>query len=254
MGYERLIPERTIDSLLAAELIRHDQYALIWSPSQFDDAADHVLYGQHAQFAVFECKAVTSNRRLDPLATWRIQIERRQLSDYAELPYPVMYLFLARPTALERPEYRPCSIGSCSDKACVACCRDGRSWGSLAPNVQTAPLTLRLQPWFCHWAWVVTASNLLEFLDSSRSSWSTATVNLEDHYLESIPGASRLCHAFPEIIRGGSWTVPIETLMVMGRDVHWPRHGDYGDFDRVAYEAQESTPPVFGLLSSNQAR
>ncbi len=241
-SHERLIPERTIDSLLAAELVRHDPYALIWSPSQFDDAADHVLYGERARFGVFECKAVSSNGSLDPVAPWKIEIKRTQLSDYADLPYPVIYLFLARPVAPHSPEYRPCSIGSCADGTCQACCRDTRTLGSLAPHVQSSPLPLRLQPWFCHWAWVITAKDLLAQLDRAATApWKSKTIHLDDSFLRSLSGATRLCHAFREIAKNERWTVTTEFLGGMMRDVHWPR---------VSEDDPGSTPPIYSILSS----
>jgi hypothetical protein len=240
-SHERLIPERTIDSLLAAELVRHDPYALIWSPSQFDDAADHVLYGERARFGVLECKAVSSNASLDPTASWKIEIKRTQLNDYAHLPYPVMYLFLAQPVALRSPEYRPCSIGPCAGRTCQACCRDTRTWGSLTSHVQSSPLPLRLQPWFCHWAWVITARDLLAYYDRRITSWKVRTVYLDDSFLWSLPGATRLCHAFHEIAKNERWTVTTEFLAAMMRDVHWPQVSD---------EDPGATPPMYSILSS----
>ncbi|MGO1200848.1 MAG: hypothetical protein ACTMKY_13220, partial [Dermabacteraceae bacterium] len=37
------IPERTIDSLFAAEVVRDDPYSLIWSPTQYAGSPDHEL-------------------------------------------------------------------------------------------------------------------------------------------------------------------------------------------------------------------
>ncbi|MFD3427257.1 hypothetical protein [Nocardia fluminea] len=231
MAHARLIPERTIDSMLAAEIVRHDPYSLIWSPSQrVPNAVDHMVQGQTGRFAAFECKAVISNSTRDPEAPWSAPIDVHQLTRYLRLPVPVVYLFLAKPAIPRAPFRRPCNLGRCTGGHCLACCRDARAWGALVPHIQGASAMLRLQPWFCHWAWVIPASDLHAMLTTGASGGALRPeeiISTEDDsiFIADRSKATRLCHFLADVASGatdGRWTAYSAEAGVLLNDVEWP--------------------------------
>jgi hypothetical protein len=155
----RYIPERTVDSLFAAEWIRAQPNAMIWSPSQTLGSADHIVYSASTAGWVIESKAVDRGKG----GRWQAPIPRGQLLAYTRLSAPIHYLLPIPPLDLSRPWDRECA-GPCCDGPCQFCPRDARSWASLEAAVATAEERLRLQPWFAHWAVVVEASVLLGLL------------------------------------------------------------------------------------------
>jgi hypothetical protein len=163
MSRDRYIPERTIDSMLAIEVVRHDPYALIWSPTNTAGAIDHGVVGRGGVGAgglvtVFECKAVDYDG-----SRWRVPIDLPQLRGYLMQPAPVMYVLLGQPEEPAYPSYQSCE--QCvTSSLCLACCRDPRSRADLESHVLGADVRLRLQPWFCHWAWVIGARGLMQVL------------------------------------------------------------------------------------------
>lgn len=231
MAHARLIPERTIDSMLAAEIVRHDPYSLIWSPSQrVPNAVDHMIQGQAGRFAAFECKAVISNSSRDPEAPWTAPVDVHQLTRYLRLPVPVVYLFLAKPAVPTQPFRRACDLGQCTGYHCLACCRDARAWGALVPHIRGASAMLRLQPWFCHWAWVIPAADLYAVLVSRAPSGVLGPEEIiptEDGtiFTGDRTKATRLCHFLADVARGtadGRWTAHSAEAGVLLNDVEWP--------------------------------
>ncbi|WP_141564834.1 hypothetical protein [Dietzia alimentaria] len=198
MVAKRYIPERTVDSLFAAEVVRYDPYALIWSPSQRDpNPVDHTVHGGGGNLAVFECKAVNAE---NPTAAdggdyWFAEIDRLQLDNYVAQSYPVLYLLLAKPIDVLRPWNRSCDVGSCGKRLCRCCARDARSWGALNPRASVAAEKTRFQPWYAHWAWVLTAKTLDTLLDDPAST----KFEVRDNIMSSLSKGTqleitRLCH------------------------------------------------------------
>lgn len=223
----RYIPERTVDSLLASELIRHDPYTLIWSPSNTAGSADHLARGSSGVLAVFECKAV------DRLAagTWRSEVPQGQLDAHAARGHAVWYLFLGQPNGRDPANRRSCP--SCRGW-CRACCRDSRSWSLLAPHIKRADERLKLQPWFCHWSWVISAKNLRAAIPLRGPGMPSAyQLPVTDADMEALGKAERLCHFL---------AVPLNT------------RPDGPDLQQVnalqdAATFEDSTPPLVVLTS-----
>lgn len=237
------VPERTIDSLFAVEVVRDDPYALIWSPTQYSNSPDHVLANSSGRVAVFECKGVQAVA--DPDADdWKAKIDVGQLHSHASSSHPILYLVLAKPTNIASPALRFCSKSCCATgKAlwCKMCARDARSWGLLEQHVLQAETRLRLQPWFAHWAWVISATDLLTRLTSTgKATQQDVTFKLDDALIETtFPDAARLCHRLHDLRPGsaslGSLTWPPE---VAATEIpHLPWEDDGG-----------STPPICAVI------
>jgi hypothetical protein len=68
-------------------------------------------------------------------------------------------------------------------------------------RVRNADPELRLQPWFNHWAWCVTAEDLTAHIQTQklRRNGPDVLIPADDAYLGAIRGAQRLCHLFEEV-------------------------------------------------------
>ncbi|MFI6212737.1 hypothetical protein ACIBCD_12135 [Nocardia brasiliensis] len=230
----RLIPERTVDSLFAAEVLRHDPFAMIWSPSQrARTAVDHAITLPGGRLAVFECKAVDASsdgRR------WTASVDLDQLQRYVDSGVPVLYLFLVKPRNVKRPDDRQCRIGRCVTAArCLSCCTDTRSHSAHLRRVMSAPAVLRLQPWFCHWSWVVQARDLRALLPGSDAVYESR-LRLDDTWLfENFSygfGVTRLCHFLEGVMSNvSSWVEPIDQGQVLEllASMSWPSRDELRD-------------------------
>ncbi len=263
MAGKRYIPERTVDSLLAAELVRYDPYALIWSPSQLDPLpVDHYAVGRSGRTIVFECKAVSSSKPSDDDGgvDWWAEIDTAQLAGYVGLNFPVVYLFVPRPNDydLDRPWMRrPCGVSPCDGQMCLRCARDARSWGGLEPAVTSVGIRCRLQPWFAHWGWVITATNLQRWILAQYASVPLrANLKVKDASLADLRdnySAVRLCHLLN--VDGGpgggsSGPVPPDPTdgMVIGPDRQDIDLGVLTDGSIPQLADEDSTPPVVAIM------
>lgn len=246
----RLVPERTVDSLFAVEVVRHDPYALIWSPTQYAGSFDHAVLGSggDARLGIFECKAVVSDAARRPRAPWTAPIDLAQLAAHAAAGrggVPVVYVLMGKPESLDRPYRRYCDERGCDGKWCRACCRDRRSWGLIAPSVAEAPLLFRYQPWFCHWSWVVTAKELQSHLGASAAG--SHNLPLGDASMRRVPGAKRLCHFLEKhMVRGKAttntrWSILVAEAQNYLSNANWPSLSDDD-------EDGGGTPPVLVLF------
>jgi hypothetical protein len=202
-----LVPERTVDSLLAYELLRGFPAAILWSPTNTAGSLDHQLYVGGRSAILFECKGIEDR--------WRIPIRARQLDDYVSGGLgQLLYLLPSKPTDAAAPWRRSCARDPDAQGYCLACTAhrgsDQRRWAGLQTHVSTAPLERRLQPWFNHWAWCVPASQLQAHLGSPRRD---LRIPADDNSLAAIPGAERLCHMLP------TTTVPVSTEPATGGDM-----------------------------------
>lgn len=202
---KRLIPERTVDSLLAAEVVRHDPYSLIWSPTNTTDSWDHAVQFSMRGSAIFECKAVQAENRYSK-TRWSAPIRLLQLYKYVfNCDFTVHYLVLGKPREPLKPAQRN-RCRECSFAWCKACCRDSRSWAALESPLGRAWFGIRLQPWFCHWARVIPAKELATLLDLDEANppnaGEEARLSLEDSRLESKGYVTRLCHFLDDAASG----------------------------------------------------
>lgn len=188
----RYIPERTVDSLVAIEIVRQDPFALVWSPSNSRHSFDHAVQSTGAALTILETKAVDINGA----GAWTAPVDVQQLNHYCRLPFPVYYVFLGQPDNEWSPSWRKCS--ECGGDWCKTCPRDARSWSSLEPHVQRSDPRFRLQPWFGHWAWTVSAVSLAAFHTACRGGRTSWTVRAggagSAPDVTAAPGAARLCH------------------------------------------------------------
>lgn len=194
-GGPRLVPERTVDSLFAIEAIRHNPHALIWSPTQTRRSYDHHVVAPGTPVWIIECKAVAERTRK---GLWRTDIDRDQLKEYVDRGIPAIYILLARPRNADQPWERPCA---CAGGPCLSCCYDLRSLSWSFPLVAHETPIRRLQPWFGHWAWAITAVQLRRLMESEHRPRGIArSIETTDEYFESRVaagfGAIRLCHFF----------------------------------------------------------
>lgn len=194
------IPERTIDSMLAIELTRFDPHSLIWSPQNTTKfAPDHFSLRRHFGVTVFECKSVTSD------SPWMSTVDEIQLAHYLSVGLPVQYIFLAEPRCPCRPHIRNCM--ECGGGECRECPRDARLKSELSPLYRAVGDQLRLQPWFGHWAWVISADDLkveLGALGKRRDR----PLPADDAYFSGLKGAERFCHVFSGKAPSTSRAVP----------------------------------------------
>lgn len=230
-----LIPERTVDSLFAADMVRDDPNVLIWSPTQYSGSPDHVLTNTSGRILVIEAKGV------QPVGdiindVWRARIDVAQLNAHASAPHPVIYLLLAKPDDLHNPSKRPCPRSCCARGRfnwCKKCARDARSWGLLEQHILSSPEQLRLQPWFAHWAWCIPAKDLQAQFIARKKKLSSFRLQLDDGVIQAqFPTANRLCHLF-EAVRPSSSALSSWT---------WPPEATTGLYEFPASDDEDTTP------------
>jgi hypothetical protein len=170
----RLIPERTVDSMFAIEVVEFVPHALVWSPTNTKGQVDHVVRGLGVSALSFECKGTVSDPKQDPAKPWMSPIDYQQLAAYVGTPgLPVLYVIPAKPTKPDSPWIRRCALDPDPDHGgmCRAChnpsakfCHNpsakSRRWAGESPTVKGAPIHYRFQPWFAHWCWVIPAGVL----------------------------------------------------------------------------------------------
>lgn len=193
-----LLPERTVDSLFAYELLSAAPKALIWSPANNHRdsrglSPDHLLTvpGFDRQLVV-ECKTIYAR---DPDAEWFVRIDRNQLEQYARLAPGTLYLLPAD----SRHRRLPWASWGCCTPAyenCAACQSPrARRWGwDTQPAIAAMPRHIGFQPWFSHWSWCITARQLQRHFDATGRDIPAADANLQ-----SIAGAQRFCHLLDAI-------------------------------------------------------
>lgn len=200
-----LIPERTVDSLLAFELIHARPRAIIWSPTNAAGSLDHELHLGGRRAILFECKGIGDRAQ--------ITVRGQQLADYVGRGLgQLLYLLPSLPLDKVNPWDVPCHC-SPSGGRCLACGPsrgpDPRRSADRDPHVATARRERLVQPWFNHWAWCIPASRLSKHLGAP-----TRNVNLgsNDSQISKLPGAVRLCHllatATPTSQGGSAGTSP----------------------------------------------
>ena len=239
---KRLIPERTVDSLLAAEVILALPEALIWSPSNTAGMWDHAVLSQFGRLIVFECKGVVSNAAREPTAPWRVPIDVPQLDAYVVSSVAITYLLVSRPGDLRVPWRRFCNDGR-ADGMCSACYAPQgttpRRWAGSQLHVNKAKSHVRMQPWFNHWAWCIPATSLQKHLGGK--SW----ISARDQDLAAIPHAVRLCHLFEDLTgkRNGHPDAGAisESFVAYGEDAVFRELSVAGN---ESGEDGEGTPPV----------
>lgn len=190
----RLIAERTVDSLFAYEALTAVPAGILVSPTNTDGMWDHKLFERPGgRFMIFECKAVVAPAVDRP---WRAPVDRRQLHRYLQSGGDdLIYLFLARPTVPEEPWLLRCS-----------CARRANRWrrtAAVAGQIQSVSVDLRLQPWFSHWAWCMTAADLQWELKPARNgntSTGTTRMPVDDADFQQR-NATRLCHLLMALSR-----------------------------------------------------
>lgn len=207
-----LVPERTVDSLLAIELLTALPTAVIWSPQAVAvknspsqaGTPDHYLQTASRRY-VFECKTLHAPTR-QATTGWRVKVPFGQLDRYVRNGLGrILYLLPAKPVQVLSPWVRSCNSHGAAGAACTACrnptAQTGpvyeRRWAGLHSPVKLAPPYAQFQPWFNHWAWCVTANDLHAYIVSTRSRSSlpaVVSIDASDASLQSIPGADRLCH------------------------------------------------------------
>lgn len=221
-----IIPERTIDSLFAFEVITAWPSAQIYSPpnNAGPGTPDHevkVLSGS----IVFELKTLSNgsyHRKKHDGTPWHVSIPKDQLSNYVRSGRKIFYVLPAQPRNVDKPWMRKCSTDPDPNhnnwcKACAAGIRSidpvsirRRRTGN-ASHWKGAATPVRLQPWFSHWAWVVSAKTLEDFViqsikASKHGVWDDTDnwhIPAEDKVLELIPTVERLCHLLGA---ASSWT------------------------------------------------
>lgn len=195
----RLIPEHTIDSSLAYEILRAHPTAALWSPTPTAGSYDHKVRTRTSTW-IFECKG--ADPATGSATAWRTpHIDAKQLSAYlARFGGRVIYLFLAEPTTPDKPWLRSCACAPGTRTYCNACRVTGprdpaveRRWAGLDQIYMGQKDPHRLvQAWFNHWAWCITATDLNAHL--ATHSPRPGSFTLADATCEAIPGAVRLCH------------------------------------------------------------
>ncbi len=191
-----------MDSAIAIELVRSDPHMLIWSPSQRATVPyDHQFFGTDWASAYFEAKAV------EDASPPTVPIDIAQLQGYLRVGLrPLFYLLPVAPTKLSTPHLTICKVAGCcslpgstvkQNTQCICCPRDARSWTWLEGHYQSCPTPLTSQPWFSHWCWAVSASDLGAhpvIASGLRSGRATVDLEATDKRLGSIHGAIRMCH------------------------------------------------------------
>jgi hypothetical protein len=190
----RWFPERTVDSMLAIEVVQFIPEALVWSPTNTSGSVDHVVSAPDMWVLIFECKATVSDRARDPLRPWRSLIDYPQLDTYIRAGLPVHYALPTKPDSPSSPWFRQCGVEHC--KACRNDAHPARRWAGTSHNVRSAPIHLRFQPWFAHWCWVIPAADLRPYLTALGQPLEPETAG---RLLGRIPNADRLCHFLDKI-------------------------------------------------------
>lgn len=230
----RLVPERTVDSSLAIEIVQHSPTALIWSPTNTKGMWDHEVTLAAGRAAIFERKAVDESATGD----WTAPIDLVQLDNYSSLSWPVLYVLLAEPRSAPKPWIRRgCREGSCGSASdCLACHSSGaRRMAGYAKHVAGSTIAQRLQPWFCHWAWVIEAHSLQSSVVAAGVSLATQkgyTQSASDKALRSHSGAVRLCHWLDSAVSSSPGPLP-------GLVLTDPDHLDLRDQNLLVLDGQE---------------
>jgi hypothetical protein len=189
----RLIPERTIDSSFAFEIVTALPHSTLWSPSNTKGSWDHEVSVASGRTLIFECKAVDTGAN-----SWRIPINRTQLGHYVSIVPNALYVLPAQPR-FKKPWNLRCLEGGCSvARGCIPC-QVSYPWvprrsAVLSPRLARASQHIAFQPWFNHWAWCVTAADLQRHLPLGSASLSGRDI---DH--ASIPGSIRFCHLLEQL-------------------------------------------------------
>ncbi len=105
----RLIPERTVDSMFAIEVVQFVPRALVWSPTNTKGQVDQVVYGLGVHALSFECKGTVTDANQDPAKPWKSPIDYPQLTVYVDTGLPVLYVVPAKPTKPDFPWIRTCN-------------------------------------------------------------------------------------------------------------------------------------------------
>lgn len=224
----RTLPERTVDSMVAIEVVRLQPYAIVWSPTNTAGQIDHLI--QNGLLVTYlECKGVEARSS--------IPIRLQQLWRYAYTvgPRDTVYVLPSRPAGTGAPFNRP---DACCGPFCRFCPRDARSWAGLERSITNSlDLEQRLQPWFAHWAWCVPCGDLCAHLGVLPGSCPSGHVKLDwdDGILGSLPGAVRLCHFFGP---SGGWSLAEGSARPAG-------DGDVGAlFELANLGDSEESPPL----------
>lgn len=271
---KRYIPERTVDSMLAAELVRNDPYALIWSPSQNDRFAVDHLVTTAGTAVVFECKAVLTSapHSVDGGGgPWWASISAVQLEEYTRVPFPVLYVLAERPTQLSHPFHTDqCGLWPCdAGRLCRCCPRDARSWSAMNSRFWDTALRLRWQPWFPHWAWVMSAKVLWEWVKNlpgvahavstgDKTVSVSVPVGRDDFLLLRSHGAvTRLCHLLTELRAPGTAFPASEPLLDQfvirnpAQLLEWSSVvANEPEIGQFASSEDETTPPLIVNIST----
>ena len=187
----RTLPERTVDSMVAMDIVRMQPNAIITSPTNTKGQVDHLIR-RGLSVTLLECKGVEGAAE--------IPIDMKQLWEYTvgRGPAATIYVLPSRPPAAAPAFRRPCGLPCCGPAGCRFCPRDARSWAGLEAWVDRLPaLEDRLQPWFAHWAWCVPCTQLAaHFKLHAKPTKRQDTLQWDDAVLGGVPGAVRLCHMF----------------------------------------------------------
>lgn len=263
--------------MLAAELVRNDPYALIWSPSQNDRFAVDHLVATAGTTVVFESKAVLTDapdREDGGGGEWWASISVVQLEKYTQAPFEVLYVLAEGPGLLSQPfKTQSCGLAPCDADhlRCRCCPRDTRSWSAMNSRFWSADLRLRWQPWFPHWTWVMSATVLWKWVkdlpgvsNAVRIGDKNFPVLVEvtrDEFLKhrSEGAVTRLCHLLTELRSPGtafSASGPLLDQFVVrdsARLLEWSRvalnEPADNEFDVAGVE---TTPPLFVNIAPGQ--
>ena len=206
----RLIPERTVDSMFAIEVVEFVPHALVWSPTNTKGQVDHFVYGLGVRALSFECKGTVSDRTIDPAQPWKSPIDYKQLDAYLLAGFPVLYVVPAKPTHPDVPWVRTCACNPGPQGVCLACPnpkpdpdRTSRRWAAADESlmVKGAKIHYRFQPWFAHWCWVIPAGVLYRHLVAERRPWEMPTADDQLAVMQGA-GAQRLCHFLTDVRDG----------------------------------------------------
>lgn len=216
VGYtaNMLLPERSVDSMVAIEVVRYDPSTIVLSPTNAKWSFDHRIT-RRANVTVVECKGVDDNGK--------IPIRLPQLYQYVHGvgPQGTIYVLPSQPPASAAPWERRCADPVCRNRYCRCCPRDERSWSGLEDWMLPLAPVERLQPWFSHWAWCIPAVDLAAHLGVTRSP-PTKVFNYldwDDSLLGEItPTPTRFFHRFGCDPRG-AWSSTSDEAPVFSDDV-----------------------------------
>ncbi len=187
-----LLPERTVDSMVAIEVVRYDPSTIVVSPANTKWSFDHRIRSK-ADITVVECKGVDDSGK--------IPIRLPQLHQYVHGigPRGTVYVLPSRPPGSTAPWDRRCADPICEHGYCRCCPRDERSWSGLENKKLPLGPVERVQPWFSHWAWCIRAVDLASHLGVTPAAPSKTRTYLEwdDVRLgRMVPAPTRFCHRF----------------------------------------------------------